>query len=110
MKIEMLKNEFTGVGEVKGFIFKQIKSNDSAYIYEVSDGDKKHYEVIKRIISPVCINFVKKIFSETDFKEVYPKSNKFGISGFTYSDIESAIQKWHYLDYSIKNYPQSLHS
>ena len=52
-----LQQEFTGTGEVKGFIFKQIKNNGYAFIYEVkvpSDDDDSvriYYEVFERKIS-----------------------------------------------------------
>ena len=76
--VEQLKKQFTGVGEVKGFEFTQINYTELGYIYEVDTGNSKHYEVFKRLKSPVCIDFDKRVYSDTDFKESYPKSNSFG--------------------------------
>ncbi len=91
--IKKLENEFIGIGEVKGFKFKKIESLQHSYLYEVSNGDKIHYETFKRVNSPVCIDFDKRIYSETEFKETYPKASQFGITAWTYSDLESAISK-----------------
>lgn len=33
--MKKLEKEFIGIGEVKGFTFKQIKESEKAYLYEV---------------------------------------------------------------------------
>jgi hypothetical protein len=91
--IKELVKEFTGVGEVKGFIFRQVEFTQQAYTYEVSCGNKLYYEVFKRIKSPVCIDFEKRIYSDTEFKEKYPNSNKFGKTAFTFKNKIDAINK-----------------
>jgi hypothetical protein len=93
MKIEKLKKEFIGVGEVKGFTFRQLFENDNAYIYKVNE----HFEVVMKKHSPVCIDFEKRIYSETEFKETYPKGNKFGIEAWNYGSIENALEKFNAL-------------
>ena len=98
-----LEKEFIGKGEVKGCKFTQISSTGVAYLYEVEQNDKTYYEVIKRLISPICIDFENKVYSETEFKEVYPKANKFGIDGFTLGDLESAEAKLELITKNIEN-------
>ena len=95
MKIQELEKRFHGTGEVKGFRFLQIKKSVAAYLYEVETDGQIHYEIIKRSISAVCIDFEKKIFSETDFKEIYPKSTKFGTDAFTSKNKDDAIKKFY---------------
>lgn len=43
-----LEENFIGRGEVKGFIFTQIKKSKYAYVYKVSNGAIIHYEVFFR--------------------------------------------------------------
>jgi hypothetical protein len=75
--------EFDGTGEVKGMHFKQIKSSNKAYIYEVSDeSTSNRYEVFRHK-------------ENTRFGVIsYPKSNNFGITAFTYKNLERALQKF----------------
>lgn len=77
-----LPKQFKGRGEVKGYTFSQISKTDKAFIYEVSSGNTKHYEVFKRIINKRhgCIS--------------YPRSKSFGISAWTCMTLESANKKF----------------
>lgn len=78
--LKCLDKEFIGTGEVSGLIYRQIHSSTSAYLYEVSrDGIIVCFEVFERKNSPICIDFEKRIYSETEFKETYPKSKDFGV-------------------------------
>lgn len=90
--IELLRVEFEGSGEVGGMLFKQIIQSDNGYIYEVN-GESTHYEVFKRKNTPICIDFDKRIYSETNFKEVYPKSKDFGVWAYTCANLEQAENK-----------------
>jgi hypothetical protein len=91
MLIEIEK-EFIGIGEVSGFKFTRIGRTDAAYCYEVAqEGVNTHYEVFRRKNTPVCIDFEKRIYSETEFKETYPKSNAFGVWAWTCSDVNKAL-------------------
>ena len=92
--IKELDYTFTGKGEVKGFTFNQLHKCKNAYLYEVTDGINTHYELFRRKISAKCIDFDRKIYSETDFKEIYPKSKDFGKWAWCYSDIKKAIEKF----------------
>lgn len=62
-----LEENFIGRGEVKGFIFTQIKKSDYAYVYKVDNGYSVTYEV-----------FFRK--ENTQFNCIsYPSSKAFGI-------------------------------
>lgn len=86
--VKLLKKEFTGRGEVKGFIFRQIYMHDKFYVYEVTDetdGIKKvYYELIKR--------YTNVSFDRSGLQESYPSSKMFGIKGWTYQSKERTIE------------------
>ncbi|RXP46865.1 hypothetical protein EC396_13370 [Lutibacter sp. HS1-25] len=81
-----LKKEFLGIGEVKGYKFTQIRQTSQAFIYEVSFGEGKHYEVFKRRINSRfgCVS--------------YPSSKGFGIWAWTYNELDKAIEKFNQLN------------
>ena len=93
--LERLPLNFDGVGEVSGFRFTQTGSRGAYRIYHVVDKDsrKEHYELIKTKLSPKCIDFEKRIYSETEFKETYPKSSAGGKTLFTFHKHEDAVIK-----------------
>ena len=96
--IKELEKEFEGIGEVAGFKFKQINISSTSYLYEVSNGGMNiHYEVFKRKNAPICIDFEKRIYSDIDFKDQYPKSNKFGIWAWCIKDYNKALIKFNEL-------------
>jgi hypothetical protein len=78
-----LQIEFDGTGEVRGMHFKQIKSSNKAYIYEIYDeSTSNHYEV-----------FLHR--ENTRFGTIsYPKSNNFGIWAWSCSTLKRALQKF----------------
>lgn len=91
----LLKKEFIGGGEVSGFKFTQIHASVSAYLYKIDiDEDNVHFEVFKRKLTPLCIDFEKKVFSDTDFKEIYPKAKHFGDWAWTFKKLEDAERKF----------------
>ena len=62
-----LEENFIGRGEVRGFIFTQIKKSEYAYVYKVDNGFSVNYEV-----------FFRK--ENTQFNCIsYPSSKAFGI-------------------------------
>lgn len=87
--IKKLDFEIDGRGEVRGTAFFQTKCSEFAYIYKCF-GTNIYYEVFERKNTPVCIDFEKRIYSDTDFKDMYPKANAFGVWAWTFPDIESA--------------------
>lgn len=89
---KLLEKQFTGIGEVRNFNFLQVYSNDLAYIYKVGDKDV-YFEVFERKTTPICIDFKKRIYSETDFKEIYPKAKDFGMWAFTYDNYKDALKR-----------------
>lgn len=78
--IKELRDEFEGIGEVKGFRFKKLLSNGYAYLYEVSGGSSRvYYEVFERVVND-------------RFGVVsYPKSNAFGKWAKTTYDWDTAL-------------------
>jgi len=73
-----LKKQFIGLGEVKGFIFYQIRVANQAFLYEVDHDGTKHYEVFKRVINRrfACVS--------------YPTSNSFGKWAWTFKLLVDA--------------------
>ena len=92
--IKELEDEFIGISEVSGFKFKKLASTDKGFLYEVmSDDTSRHYEVFERKITPICIDFENKIYSETEFKVRYPKAEDFGKWAWTYTNKDLALTK-----------------
>lgn len=95
-----LQQEFIGGNEVKGFLFKQIKKNDQALIYEVkvpSDDDdsvKIHYEVFEHKVSKENDTVMNGVNIHFEAKETYPKSKVFGFWAWTYTDYNKALIKF----------------
>ena len=80
--IKPLQKKFAGKGEAKGYDFLQIRQADKAFIYEVSSGNRKHYEVFKKIVNRryACVS--------------YPTAMGFGIWAWTYMTLEKAEKKF----------------
>jgi len=79
--MKQLKTKFSGVGEVSGYEFSQIKQTDKGFIYEVSSDDSKHYEVFKKKVN--------KRFGNIS----YPTSKAFGIWAWTCNSLEKAEKR-----------------
>ena len=94
IKIQHLELNFTGSGEVEGMAFESFYISLNAYMYKVTDDGNERFEVFERRKTPVCIDFEKRIYSETEFKEIYPKSRDFGVWAWTFSDKEKALNKF----------------
>lgn len=90
--VEKLPEEFYGKGEVRGFHFKKVWENNDYYIFEVhpAPNKNKHYELIERKETPVCLDFENKVYSETNFKERFPKAKDFGYWAWSYPTFEKA--------------------
>ena len=84
--VRPLSKEFIGKGEVKGYLFTQISKTDRAFIYEVNTGNQIHYEVSRKRVNHrfACIS--------------YPRANSFGIWAWTYSHLDSAMDKFNELN------------
>jgi hypothetical protein len=91
MNIKKLPENFEGKGEVKGFEFRQVKRSEKTLLYEVYSANFKHFEVFAIKTTPVCLDFENRVYSETDFKEIYPKSKDFGSWAFTTRKLLRAV-------------------
>lgn len=88
-----LENRFEGKGEVKGFLFTKEFENEAGYVYKVDTGKGNHFEAFHKKTTPICIDFEKRIYSETDEKEVYPKSKDFGVWAWSVGSLEKGIER-----------------
>ena len=94
MTIEYLPTEFIGTGEVTGFKFTKTHCNGTkGCLFQVETGESTHFEVLKSVISPKCIDFENRTYSETDFKESYPKASRFGIDAWSFYNFDDAFKK-----------------
>lgn len=78
-----------------GYLYKLVNKTSYGSVFSVNneqDDTLYGYEVFKRKLTPVCVDFEKRIFSETEFKEQYPKSTNFGVWAFAPKTIERANQ------------------
>lgn len=92
--IKELEDEFIGVGDTSKFKFKKLASTDKGFLYEVMPDDtSRHYEVFERKLTPICIDFENKIYSETEFRVRYPKAEDFGKWAWTFMDRDLALNK-----------------
>ena len=92
--IQKLEKAIEGTGEVSGFTYTFAKETDKAYIYEAqSEEGGRHYEVFEKRITPICLDFANRVYSDKDFKEIYPKAKDFGVWAFTKTDFMSALSK-----------------
>ena len=97
--ITELPKSIIGKGQVKGLNFEQVAASPQAYIYacmhEKQDlKENPYYEVFKRKNVPVCIDFEKRIYSETEFKETYPNAEQFGSTAWCIWNKERAFEKF----------------
>ena len=81
-----LKEYFVGIGQVRGYIFNQIKATKYAYLYEVSDNNVIHYEVFKRTENTLyeCVS--------------YPTDKAFGTWAWTCMSLELAENRFNEIE------------
>lgn len=91
--IHELPLSFEGTGEVKGVTFLQRIKTDTHYIFERVQDEMSHFEVFERKHTPVCLDFTKREYSTTEFKEIYPKSKDFGITAWCCNSFAKATEK-----------------
>jgi hypothetical protein len=87
-----IENEFIGKGEVSGFTFTKEYESDGGYVYKVNTGSGFHYEAFKKKEVAVCLDFENRVYSDTETKEVYPKSNDFGVWAWSLGSLELAVE------------------
>ena len=85
--MRQLEKDFIGTGEVKGFIFTQIKKSEYGYIYRVIAGGTSHYEVFKHTENTRynCVS--------------YPRSKSFGLWAWHCSDLVKALERLEQIDF-----------
>ena len=91
--LQKLELQFTGKGEVKGFNFQQVYKNEKGYVYKVHSQESEYFEAFLRKSTALCINFEKREYSQTEFKEIYPKSKDFGVWAWTTGSLQDGINK-----------------
>lgn len=80
----MLRKEFYGVGQMKGYLFTRIYKDNKFYIYEVkSVSGSVKYEVFKR----------RRLVRNGELKEVYPSSEDFGTQAWCCVTLADAYKK-----------------
>jgi hypothetical protein len=81
-----LKEYFSGRGQVKGYVFNQIRATNKAYLYEVAGDGTKHYEVFKRVENTLynCVS--------------YPTDKAFGKWAWTCGSLDRAKDKFNELN------------
>jgi|TARA_R110000796_G_scaffold193473_1_gene309980 hypothetical protein len=84
--IKSLEKRFTSQTFVRTF----LKQTESGFIYEVTGDGKTWYEVFKLKLAPICLDFEKRTYSDTDFKVKYPKDNDFGIWAWCCNSLNKA--------------------
>lgn len=90
-----LQNSFNGRGEVSDYSFKKVVSDNTAYVYEISDENNNlHYETFKRKESKKHVSHIAGIDVTFEAKVNYPTSNDFGVTAWCFKSLESAMRKF----------------
>jgi len=78
----------------KKLTYTQVKKTEKGYIYHVHSGGSNvpYFHVFKRKTAKVCIDFEKRIYSDTETKETYPKDECFGVWAWIYFSLDKAIE------------------
>lgn len=82
-QLKQLQDKFIGRGEVKGFKFTRLASEEKVgYFYRVETGHSIHYEIFK-------------YKANNQFGNVaYPGRNAFGIWAWSFKSFEKALEKF----------------
>ena len=100
--LKKLPITFIGKAEVRGFEFTQAAESANAYIYQVGHGEDMYYEVFKKKVTAICLDFLTREYSETDFMENYPKKNAFGVTAWTTDSLIKAKKIMKDIEETIK--------
>lgn len=86
-----LAEYFSGKGQVKGYVFNQIKRTKHAYLYQVAGDGQIHYEVFERMENRLydCVS--------------YPTDKAFGKWAWTCMDFDRALEKMNEIDFIVEN-------
>ena len=80
--VKQLKKQFDGRGEVRGYKFTQIKSSNTAFMYEITNGDSTYYEVFEKRVNALYGNVS------------YPSSKSFGKWAWCFLSKQKAEEKF----------------
>jgi hypothetical protein len=94
--MKAIPETFDGKGEVSGYVFERVDSNEKALIYKRTDtiSGAVSYEVFKRKTyngGTAIIGGVEVTYSP---KERYPKSKDFGVWAWCFGNEELALNKF----------------
>lgn len=92
--MKLLKDKFTGIGEVKGVNFEQLEKNEKSFIYKLTENGNERYEVFERRIQKAATVQIANTTVTYEEAEIYPKSNSFGDWAWCYTNKEQALQKF----------------
>ena len=78
--MKQLREDFKGIGEVRGFEFTQLKRTEKGYVYAVNKGNSIHFEVFKHKENKryECVS--------------YPRTKSFGVWAWTTGTLERACE------------------
>ena len=93
--IHKIEETFWCKGEVSGYHFIKLKETEHAYLYQKNEygTNNSSYEVFIKKATPVCLDFDNRVYSDTEFKHTYPKSNSFGVWAWDYLNFDKALVK-----------------
>ena len=92
MNIEKLPQNFEGRGDTKGYTFEKKHETEKGYVFKVIGDHTPHYEAFLKKTTAARLDFQNRAYSETDFKEVYPKTKDFGVWAWTSRDFNNILK------------------
>lgn len=94
--MELLQTTFLGRGDQKGWVFDCLKRENDTAIYKKTDTETEniYFEVIKIRIQKERNSVINGIEIHFEAKEFYPRSDDFGVFGWTYPTLELAESKF----------------
>ena len=90
MEIQDIVTEF----KRKGLTYRHVEETHVAMMYQVTYEDWfECYEVFKKKLTPLLVDFATRTYSDTEFKYKYPSDEDFGYWAWTYRTQEQAQKK-----------------
>lgn len=89
--MKLLQDEFSK----RGFNYKLIQKNDSAFLYSISEGkDLRGYEVWKKKISKPMTATMGGVEIDFEEAEMFPSNNNFGGWAWAYLTLPFAVKRF----------------
>lgn len=95
--IHAIEKSFVGKGEIKGMKFSLLNEIGDYFLWAVVDNNQTHYEVWKKKVTPVCVDFENRVYSDTEYKFVKPKSKDFGVWAWSFYNLEQLYKKFKFV-------------